>query len=532
MIEYFKLIYLLVTLKNRIFKNTIFKSENWSKIIALILFFLVFLNTLQSSAFIVQFVKDNFDQNSVLFRPLFEIILFIVFIFNIISTLTLSGSDHSHNFLRTLAIYPIKFNRIIFYEIITGLIDIITLLFLPLYVGTIFLSGIMIGWINSFAIFLILFLFLFSISNIISLLRNTINLISFGKHSKILMMFFTFSAGFVLVLILKQIPNILTNTNTLVSVAEYIKLFPTSVFTSVLLGSSSDFYYNFIIASLYFVILNSMFFLLNIYSAKLLRKKSFGKIYHKFSIKKSILTRLFIDVRVNPFSKKDAAYTLRSIRTMPSHLMILLFLVLISVTSFKQSGLNNQNLADRFSLPFLFISMIVLSFSANAFAFEGRSIINYFYRPISSNATLKSKMFISNFYFIIISAGNLLIMLFSKTKLLDLLFFEVVYLLGYIILLAYAFPLSIYFPKNVNFTAMSGFLTSLPSLFIFIVLALVTWLGFYGVFQFYLTSQFRLMILLAVGLFILLIIYYRAKIFAIIGRLLSSRKEKVIQIFR
>jgi hypothetical protein len=532
MSDYLKSIYSLIRLKYKIFKNTIFKSENWSKIIAIILLMLVFFNTLQSSAFIVQYVQDNFKKDSVLYRPLFEIILIIIFIVNIISTLTLSGSDYSRNYLRTLFLYPIKFNRIIFYEIINSIADIINVLYLPLYAVAIFLSDFTVGWINALAVLIIFLLLLLSISNIIYLLRNTIGLISFTKDAGKFIMLISFTAGFTFMIIIKQIPGFLSNSNNLINAASYLELAPTSMYTTLLLGSSSNFFYNFIIGILYFAILNFLLFLLNIYCAKLLKKKSYGKTYQKFSTKKSILTKLFINSRVNPFSKKDVAYTLRSIRTMPSHLMILFFVVIILFISLKQPEQNSYKLSEQFSISFLFLSLIVLSFLSNIFAFEADSIINYFIRPVTNNSLLKNKMLTSNFYYIIISVVNLIVMLILKTKFLDIMFFEIVFLLGYLFLLIISFPLSIYFPKKVSFEAMSGFLTSLISLFIFSVLTFVSWVALYLLFQLYLKAEIKFVFILSVLVAVIPFIYYRENILSVFGAMLSQRKEKIIQVFK
>lgn len=532
MSDYLKSIYSLTRLKYKIFKNTIFKSENWSKIIAIILLLLVFLNTLQSSVFFVQYIKDNFNKSSVLFRPLFEIILLIIFISNIISTLTLSGSDYSRNFLKTIILYPIKFNRLISYEIINGVVDIISLFFLPFYVSAVFLSGVVVGWTNALAVLIVLFLLLFSISNLIFLFRNTIGLINFAKHARKLILLIYFLAGFASVIILKQLPNFLANPNNLINTVGYIKLFPTSRFTSVLLSSSTNLLYSFIITILYFAILNLLLFSLNIYSARLLKKKRYGKTYQKFSGEVSTLTKVLSRIKLNPFSKKDIAYTLRSIRTMPSHLMILIFVGIILFTSLKQPGQNSYNLSEQFSISFLFLSLIVLSFLTNVFSFEANSIINYFYRPVSNNSTLKSKMFISNFYYIIISVVNLIVMSISKTKLLDIIFFEIVFLLSYLFLLIISFPLSIYFPKKVSFEAMSGFLTSLISLFIFSVLTFVSWVALYLLFQLYLKAEIKFVFILSVLVAVIPFIYYRENILSVFGSMLSQRKEKIIQVFK
>ena len=184
MIEFFKSIYLLIKLKNKIFKNTILKTENWYKILAVVLFAFLFLNTIQTSVFAVQYVKAYFNKDVVLFRPLFSLTLFIIFIANIFTTFLLSGSNYSQNLFKSLLRYPIRFNRIIFYEIISGMGDFINLLYFPLYVAVIFMLNDIFGWTNFLTLLVIFIMFLFSISGIIYLLKNLFILSSITKHSR------------------------------------------------------------------------------------------------------------------------------------------------------------------------------------------------------------------------------------------------------------------------------------------------------------------------------------------------------------
>ncbi len=141
-------------------------------------------------------------------------------------------------------------------------------------------------------------------------------------------------------------------------------------------------------------------------------------------------------------------------------------------------------------------------------------------------------MLISNFYYIIISVVNLIVMLILKTKFLDIMFFEIVFLLGYLFLLIISFPLSIYFPKKVSFEAMSGFLTSLISLFIFSVLTFVSWVALYLLFQLYLKAEIKFVFILSVLVAVIPFIYYRENILSVFGAMLSQRKEKIIQVFK
>ena len=217
------------------------------------------------------------------------------------------------------------------------------------------------------------------------------------------------------------------------------------------------------------------------------------------------------------------------------HLMIGVFLPIVIVISAKNNlgkGQSFNNIIDQFSFSILFISLIVLNFAGNIFAFEGKAIINYFFRPISNGSIIKSKAFIPNLYAAIILSANLIVLLILHTEISDIIFYELILFLSYLLSLLLAFPLSIYFPKEVNFNAMNGFLTSLISLFIFLIPSFILLFVLQTALAFYLHSDSKLLIFSILCLILTPFLYYKEKIYLQIGCLLSKRKEKTIMVFK
>ncbi|MHB9010798.1 MAG: hypothetical protein ACYC49_01030 [Ignavibacteriaceae bacterium] len=536
MIEYFKSIYLLVKLKNKIFKNTILRAENWYKIVAVVLFAFLFFNIIQSSAFVAQYVKTYPDKDTVLFHSLFSLTLLIIVISNILTTFFLSDSNFSQNLFKTLLHYPLRFARIISYEIISGMGDFINLLFLPFYAAAIFIPDRLFGWYDIITFLTTLILFLLSLSGVIYLLKNLFALISSSKHSRKLMSLLPILSGIILIVIIHTLSLLLKDANYLVLAEKYLALFPTGFYSNFILNPDSSFTgYNFVSTISYFLILNIIIYALNYCIVKFLKNKSYGRSIQKTSLNRSSLTRFFIRIPVSPFVKKDIAYTLRSLRTMFLHLMISVFLPVLIFLYIKNSIGKEQsfkNVTNLFSFSILFNSLIVLSFAGNFFAFERNAIINYFFRPISFGNILKNKTFISNYYVVIILFTNIILLLIFRTEFSIIIFYELLILLNYFLLILLALPLSIYFPKEIDFNAMSGFLTSLVSLFIFFILAFILWFIFQTTLAYYFHSNNKFLIFLILCLMIIPFLYYKEQIFSRLGRLLSKRKEKIIMVFR
>lgn len=536
MIEELKSIYSLVKLNNIIFKNTLVKTDNRFKIIALVLIVFLLLNSIQSSPLLVQYAKDWFNKDSVLFRPLFNIILFIVFIANILTTFYLNSSNCSHNLFKTLLHYPIKFSSIIFYIIISGIGDFINLLFFPLYVAAILILNTAFGWISLLILLVILFLFLFSISNIIYLVNNIFVLISSTKHSKKIILLSSLLFILISIVIIETLPHYLQNFNNIISTGKYLEIFPTGVFISFILNTRSDIVIANIFSTLvYFITLNVLLFTLNYQIAKYFRNRSYGKSIITIDLKRSLLTKYLLIIPVNPFSKKDLAYTLRSLRTMPVHLIIAIVIPILIYAfgyTIQDKALNYYDLKNLLSFSFLFISLLVVSFAGNIYAFDGKAVINYFFRPISGSSSIKSKTLIANIYVAAIIFINLILFLISRTEISYIIFCELILYMSYLLLMFFALYLSIFFPKDVLFNSMNGFLTPLVTLFIFMITAIIILFVLQSTFAIYVHSDSKLLMSFLLGLIISSFLNFKKKIYIILGNLLSKRKENIINVFR
>jgi len=447
----------------------------------------------------------------------------------------LSGSNYSLNLFKTLLHFPIKFNKIIIYEIISGMGDLINLLFIPFYAAALLIPNCVFGWNNILTFITVLVLFLFSVNSIIYLFKNILALISFSKYARKLLFLISISSGIIFLTITNKLNAFLQNTNNIILTEKILNLFPSGIYLNFIMNINSGFLsYIFLLTLSYFLFINISLLALNIYFANLLRRKNCSVSPNKNNMKKSFLTRLSLSVKINPITKKDLVYTLRCLRTMLFHLLIVIFLpiLLISYKSSVHENSSIRNIINQFSFSILYTSLIVISFAGNIFAFDGKSIINYFFRPISYTDILKSKTFISNFYIVIILFANLILFIILRTGFIDIIFCELLILLDYILLLLAALPLSIYFPKEVNYWAMNGFLTSFINLFILIVITVILWFISQAALVYYIHSNNKILLFILVCFMIAPFYYYKEKIIASLSRLLSKRKEKIITVFR
>ena len=534
MIEYLKFIYTLILLKNKTFRNTIIKAGNWSKIITIVLLLFLFLNAIQSSSLTFQYIKDNFNENSDLFRSLFSLILFMIFISNIFTTLFLGGSNNSSNLFKTLLHYPVRFNRIVSYEIISGLGDVINLLYLPFYVAAIFILHRLSGGTEIITFLIILLLFLFSVSGIIYLLKNLFTLISCSKHPRKLLYSLYLLFGIIFIVIIQRLPLFLKDTNNLILAGNALRLFPTGVYSNFILNPQSSLLsYNFLFTLLYFLALNILLFVLNYRIVKFFKNKTYGRVSQKLRHNTSLLTRLFIRVPINPFTKKDIMYTLRHFNTMRLHFLMAVFIPVLIIAYIINDN-NGVDIISQISISILFMSLLVLRFSGNFFSFEENAIINYFIRPINNSSIIKSKTFIANYYFVIILLTNLILLLILQTKFSVIIFYDFLILLNYFLLLLFTIPLSIFSPKKVKFNVIIGnvFPTQLSSLFMFFIFAFILWFISKTTLTFYFYFNNKFLIFLILCFMLLSFIYYKEKIFSRLGTQLSKRKEKIIMVFK
>lgn len=519
-----------IKLKYLIQKNVFYKSEKWMKILGVVIFLFIFLNYMQSGIFLVDYFTVNFSKSNELFKSIFTLTFFAVFIINLFSTAFFSGSYYTYALQRTILFYPLKLYNIVKYETIGGIFDIVSLVFYPLYFSAIFLSGFLSNWLSYFEIILLLILFLVSVSALVYAVRNTLALLNYFRYSKIIGLLFFLFLTFCFVLIIKQIPFIFDNKDSLARVLDYIEYSPTSIFTSILFNSGSTLTYNFIKAVLYFIILNTVLFSINYFLMKLLKRKMLGKAFRKFSTKQRILTKLFEILKTNPFSKKDIIYSLRSLRVLFSHISILILVILILIETSSSAFKGDFDIIQHFTISTFLIALIVLNFNGNIFAFEEAAIVNYFSKPITYEKIILGKTYIANFYLILFSFANIYILLFNHTELLDIFFFHIMILIFYFLLLVMAFPLSFYFPKKISFHALNGFLTSLTSVFIFLIIFFVGLFFSISLFQFYLKSEIKPLLLLLAIIIIVFIVYMRRRILLINTLLLTKRKEEIIKV--
>jgi len=123
-VQKLKILRLLLSLKKKELFYSFKKQEFWIRVVTAILVLYVVANSISTSSFLIDFIKSNFNSSSKNFKPIFNIILFALFLSNIIAIIFLGTANYNQSFIKTLFRYPITLKQIIFFRTVSVSSDI------------------------------------------------------------------------------------------------------------------------------------------------------------------------------------------------------------------------------------------------------------------------------------------------------------------------------------------------------------------------------------------------------------------------
>lgn len=526
-----KIIYVLISIKKKLLLYSFKKLDNWIRVVTIVLVALLFFNSIQSSSFIVQFIKTQFNANSTYFYPLFNILLFVFFISNILSTYFLSGSKFSQILFKTLLHYPISFKKIILYEIISGLGEIFNLLFIPFYIAAYFIAGNSFSLINFVPFIFILILFLFCISSIIALIKSISSLLVSLKKFKIIISFLAIVATVVILLIIKELPLLVLSKENIIQLNNYFNFSPSEILANYIFAiKSGSNFGNFIITFSYFFIVNILLFSINIKLLKRLKKNYYFPKVLSISNNKFSISTLIERLVKNPITKKDTIYFFRSPRGLINQALFIwtyLSLLYLFLTQSMSSTELAQGLILIQTLFFIFHTIIIIKYGGNIFGYDYRGVINYFIRPITYTTLLRSKNNYYNYLLLINFLFTSIYLFILGIHITDYVFYISFLTITFFVLRIGSSFLSIYFPKRIDFYKLGGFNISFVTTFVALFLLLV--LGGLSNLLFSMTSLSHKIFLIFIFMFLgLLTYYFRNKITHSLCKILLNQKERII----
>lgn len=531
-IQKLKILFLLSSLKKKEFFYSFKKRDFWIRVVTAIAVVYLVLNSISSSSFLVQFIKDNFHLSSTNFIPIFNIVLFFVFLCNIAAIIFLGTANYDQSFIKIFLRFPISLKQIIFFRTISVSSELVNIIFLPLYISAYFIAGNSINFTGVLVFLLVLLLFLLCLNSLIEFLRNITSAIISLKKYKNIFWFLTFVFTLFIIVIIPKIFTYFTNQESIKKISDVLFYFPTGVFTKSLFSLNG----NITVSQLYlyifyFVLLGVMLFAANLLLVKFYKNRDFGKVNVKSKLTRPKVSNFIHKIKLGAFEEKNLIYLFRGPRPLLNAFgFIFIEIYLVYFATAKVNDGTIKNIYVLFSIIIYLQSLIIIANAANFFAYDYSGIINYFFRPLKIRSFINSKILIVNIFTIINTLSLIYLGLLLKLNAIDIVLQFDLLFFTYLVFLIIAIIISFYFPKVVGFYSIMGMNMSILSVIIGIIFAMAFW----GLDYLLLTGikfiTTKLVIIFLIFLINLTIINFKEKIFALFNKILIKQKEKIIDV--
>lgn len=467
----------ILKLQTRIIVNST-QTQNfvWKLIAFFVMLFAIF-GYYQSADFFTNFLKLNFDIRDKVFLRNLHSFLFAIFLLNIYTNFFFGAAS---SLSRSLIFYPVIKKKIIFFEALTDTFNLFNLPYFGIYFSTYLLFNDSFLSLHFIKFIVILFLFLFLIGALIFFFRYII-LIYFVAHPK--KKIFQILSLVLFIILLQLFLNSKTDDNIAIKLYHFLIYFPTGKFleSQIIVAGS---YVEFAKIFFYFIFLNLLFFIVNIFLwKKSFRAKEEFNAAPKFRILKFQVPKFLIDLKKNvfknlhPLLKKEILYHSRSPR-----IIFLLIVLLFGYSALFYLAVFTGDMGNKFealhtikNMGLFFHAILIQIYSGNIFRFDSPGVKSYFILPVSAKDIINSKSAATYYFlflnFVFISAT----LIFLRIQLIDYFVFLALLLFIFCVFQVPAILVSIYFPKKVNVNTVNGLNISLIALILFVPLLGIVW---------------------------------------------------------
>lgn len=530
----FKILLQLSSLKKKEFIHSFKKSDFWVKAVTVVFIVYFAVNSITASSFIAQFVKNNFKLTSQNFTPVFNVVLFVIFLFNIIAIIFLGTAKYDQSNIKTLLRYPIALKQIIFFRTLSVSAEIINILFVPFYIAAYFIAGNAFDYSSVILFLFILLLFLFCVNSIIEFLRNLAAAIISPKRFKFLFWSFSFVLTLVIVLIISKIPYFFSNEQSIKKLSDILFYFPTGIFTKSIfaLGGQSNIS-QILVYALYLILFSVILFVINLALVKFYKNRDFGKAKKEKKLKEPVIPKLLNKTSLDPFAKKNVFYFYRSPRGLLNILIFIIYeiwFVFLVTARIQVKSSHHSYIVICFTI--LFESALLFAYAGNFFAFDYSGVINYFFRPLKTENLIKSKILLPNILVIFNGLVFIYFVFLLRMNIYDVLLQINILIFVYFVSLFVAVLLSFYFPKEVGFYAIMG----MNAPFFAVLISIIISMGFWGLDYLLLAKinsvRIELIIAFVTFLFNITFLYYKKSSYVFFDKVLINQKEKIIDKLR
>lgn len=520
------IIYYLIKLKVNHFGYSLKKLDTWIKIVSLLFVFYIFINSVQSSVFMVDLLKTKLAYCGEYQNALFNINLFIIFVLNVFSIFFMGSSNNYLSNHSALLRMPISIKKIVLSDIIAGVSDIFNVVFFPFYFSVYFLIGNIFILSNILLFSIVLVLFIIFTSNTIYLIAGIFKLLVIpSKHKSIIALFSVILVLAVLKFIINQ--SSLLTKEYIINIGSFLSVFPTGAIIHFAQGlATNNSFFTFLAVLSYFVLINIILFALNIIVIK--KVTYMNKVYFDSRREKPLLSI----VRINPFLRKNVLYFLRSPKMIANAFLIFVFYTITLVPMLSSNSIDTSSNETMLALIITFLSIHVVSvliFGGNVFGHEFSAVINYFFAPISLQQVLVAKMFIPICYTMINFLIGAFVLIYSHISLLNFLLYLVVIFFSSLIFILLGLLFSIYFPKAISYTTMNGLNTSLITVILSLVLTLLFAAVSVIIFGVVSTVLKVVIVIMLFAIGFILLFYYKGILYNI-SKIFVQQKERLISV--
>jgi len=461
----------ILKIQTKIFINNLTKINFVLKIIYFFAFVFILFNYNQTGRFLIEYIKNHFHRNDVHFYEIANLLLFVIFLLNLVSVFFVgTGKTLS----KQLKFFPIPLNKIVLYEIIIGVFDISNLMFVGIYFSAYFIfydTFLMLSILEFLSIFI---LFVLLVSNVSFFIKNIVsNYFVLHRKRKVIQII----SVILLFICVQYLQTLNIHHFNIVKLSTILNYFPSGKF--LLFGFNSQPSSLFFLETLiYFLFFNLMFLVLNVSLTKKLLKINYAgtaksnKVKTKFSVSHYVKNSNF-----DPLIKKEILYNFRSIKMIFTFIVIFFaYLLLLYSVIFQTNSRDIKELLLLQTLGILFQLLPIMAFTGNLFRFGGLDLKSYFIFPISPIDLISSKVIITYLWLVINFISVTIGLFYLEITLFNYLFFIALLLITFYLFHYFAILLSIYFPKKVDMNSLNGLNISFVTLLIFVPILAISFL--------------------------------------------------------
>ena len=523
----------LARVKKNIFMNSVRDVGFVGRMAAVVLIIAAsFYSALSGSGLLVA-VKYVVRSDPSFLHPLVNLAMFLVFISNMLAVVLIGGSRVL--LFDKLIYYPIDPWKGITLEVITGIMEPLNLIFLPLYIVACILPNNPFSAVTLLATIFLSLLFIFFVSNLTLLIRITVAMTASSKHVRRLMTAVMFALIILAFASIRFLGHYIATKEHVLTMSGVLSYFPSGAWVNGIFGlGSAHPIRQLLAAGIYLLWANFLALWLSRRITPVLKKRIFSLASAEEGNGKRPILGWLDRLRTSPLAKKNIIYALRSSRNLARLPLFLAFWFCFPayyIFRYHPTTFRADHEGAVLLMVFWTQAVFLMTQCGSVFSSDYQGVVNYFFRPVSTGEILSSKKVVAKYAGILGAFMFMGAALFLRDDTVSSIALGVFVLLAEFVLIETGIFLSAYFikPDPFRLSLSAGhFDSSVYSLLISIPIIAVFGLAMYFTMTLRLNIAGELAEMSAAVLLLLLSFKFQKSADKMIGTILINRKEKVI----